>query len=460
MLSERSQTNAQRPLVPKYISFSFLKAPGTSLRRHHILHGVIILLAMLASLWGAVRFVVRFRVASRRLEATPASLSEVDGRAKADCLALQPQYLRNPLIISIYKLNASLRHRHILHGIVILLAVLAPLWGAARFRVASREFEIAPMSLPGVDGRAKAGYLLLQSQYLHSPTITDTYKLEVSSAEAIDSQGRTAAQLTAVSVPEEPKAQQEIKEYRVVDGDNVLAIAEYFGLSVDTVIWANDLGEGNYLKIDQVLRILPVDGVLHKVEEGDTLESIASKYKVAPNAIKGFEPNHIANPSDLQPGQSIIVPGGELETKWRPVPSSRGDSRYASAATPSYTPPKADTTFQWPASGPITQYFGSYHAGIDIAASYGSPIYAVASGKVIEAVKLDWSYGWYLTVDHGNGFQTLYAHCSRFHVGAGEYVNKGQVIASVGSTGKSTGPHLHFEIYRNGGVVNPLNYLP
>lgn len=146
-----------------------------------------------------------------------------------------------------------------------------------------------------------------------------------------------------------------------------------------------------------------------------------------------------------------------------PAPAPAPASAVSAPAAPPPAPQSAQaasTGFNWPASGPIFQYFWSGHSGLDISPPYGSPIYASASGKVILADKLSYGYGWYLIIDHGNGYTTLYAHTSQFLVGVGDYVEQGQLIARVGATGLATGPHVHFEIRLNGQPLDPLNFLP
>ena len=241
--------------------------------------------------------------------------------------------------------------------------------------------------------------------------------------------------------------------YKVAPGDTVSEIADRFGISVETVIWANDLWNPEGLQIGDELVILPVSGVLHTVASGDNVNDLALRYDVSAESIVEF--NDLADPSFLQVGDKLIVPNGRIQPA-RPSSSSRGGrSSQQQAST------LASGSFRWPAAGNITQYFGEYgHSGLDIAAQHGSPVYASDAGRVVTALKLGTGYGWHLVIDHENGYQTLYSHLSRFDVDYGERVYKGQTIGLVGSTGLSTGPHLHFEVFQNGVRVNPLKFLP
>jgi len=250
------------------------------------------------------------------------------------------------------------------------------------------------------------------------------------------------------------KPRSEIIEYRVRPGDTVSTIAEKFGVSVDTIRWENDLKSVKDIKPDQVLRILPVTGVLHKVRHGDTIYSIAKKYQVDPQAIVDWPYNSFANDETfaLAVGQELIIPDG---VKPKEVPT---------APRPQYAQiPGAGVgtgQFVWPTAGHISQGFSWYHKAIDIANKNAPDILAADGGTVVIA---GWvaptAYGNHIVIDHGNGFATLYAHLSQLYVSAGQKVVKGQAIGKMGTTGRSTGIHLHFEIRQNGVAQNPLNFL-
>ncbi len=250
-------------------------------------------------------------------------------------------------------------------------------------------------------------------------------------------------------------AAKSAETYVVQPGDTVVALAGRFGITPDTILSANGELAGNpdLLKLGQELTILPVSGVLHIVEEGDTLESIVEQYKADMDAVIAYSDNHLSEPYELTPGQRIVLPGGTL-----PPPSGR---RYAPAGSSSgLSTIPATGRFMWPTTGRITQYPWGRHTAIDMGTPTGTPIYAADAGYVTTAGWSNVGYGQYVVIDHGNGYCTLYAHMSAILVKAGQSVPKGEMIGRVGSTGKSTGAHLHFEIRKNGVQQNPLNYLP
>lgn len=251
--------------------------------------------------------------------------------------------------------------------------------------------------------------------------------------------------------------EQGVQAYEVVRGDTLSEIAAAFGLQTETLLWANDLSDADLLSIGQRLRIPPVDGVIHQVQEGDTLESLAAKYKVEPSAIQGYAANGLKEAGSLVVGSELIIPGGEKEERWRPRPAVRGVTRPQVIAS-SAAPPSA-AGFAWPTYGPIFQYFSGYHPGIDISPPYGTPVYAAASGRVVETPRTR-DFGLYVLVDHGDGFRTMYSHLSGFAVEPGEGVERGELLGWVGTSGIATGPHLDFRIFANGVAVNPLSYLP
>ncbi|WP_448594587.1 peptidoglycan DD-metalloendopeptidase family protein, partial [Thermoflexus hugenholtzii] len=265
-------------------------------------------------------------------------------------------------------------------------------------------------------------------------------------------------------IPERPR--RGIITYTVQAGDTLFGIAEKFKLRPETILWANyDVlqDDPHMLEIGQVLNIPPVDGVLHVVKEGETLEAIAQKYKVSPEAIRNAEWNGLMEGGEPQVGQVLIVPGGTRPfAGWTPPRQAyvvvAGGKRLPSGACPSVqVPPLGTGSFVWPVNSRWRSGydFTAYHPGVDFAGRLGDPVYAADAGTVVYAGWSTVGYGNLIVLDHGNGYQTYYAHLSAIFVGCGQQVAKGATIGLVGSTGRSTGPHLHFEIRGPGGFVNP-----
>ncbi len=249
----------------------------------------------------------------------------------------------------------------------------------------------------------------------------------------------------------------DVTQYTVAQGDTLSMIADKFGISVDTIRWQNNLGSRDAIKAGQVLEILPITGISHKVKKGDTVYSIAKKYDVDPQVIVNYPFNSFTNDETfaLAIGQVIIVPDGVMpqEIPWSPGVRVK-------QLTPDAGTVVASGQFIWPAGGTISQRFVWYHKGLDIANKGGPDILAADAGTVMVAGWPDnYGYGNRVMIDHGNGYKTLYAHLSRIHVVPGQRVNRGDSIGKMGSTGRSTGIHLHFEVIENGVRLNPLTVL-
>lgn len=250
------------------------------------------------------------------------------------------------------------------------------------------------------------------------------------------------------------------EHYVVEGGDTVSTIAEQFGVSSRTILWANGLSDSDFIKPGQQLKIPSVSGYLYAVKSGDTVASIAQKYKGNEQQI--LEANSLPLADALQSGSEIIIPGGEPPA---PVAVAQPRNLFQQVFTRGDNPPANAPTsrarFLWPTPNHrINQYYrGRYHTGIDIEGTYSSPIYA-SSGGTVEFASSDRSgYGLHVIINHGNGLRTLYGHASKIFVSVGQHVNQGQTIAMVGSTGRSTGTHLHFEIRIGGSPLNPLAYF-
>ncbi|WP_324715974.1 M23 family metallopeptidase [Carboxydochorda subterranea] len=234
-----------------------------------------------------------------------------------------------------------------------------------------------------------------------------------------------------------------IYTHQVQPGETLWDIAQRYGTDVDTVASANGLYDLDYLKPGQVLDVPNVRGVVHTVGRGETLSQIARSYGVSVDRI--VRGNAIVDPDHLTPGMRIVIPGASSRTVDRLVVAGR-----------------LQRAFSWPARGGISSPFGwrwgRMHEGIDIAVNTGTPVRAAAPGRVVYA-RWGGSYGYLVSVDHGDGVETRYAHNSRIVVREGQAVRRGQVLAYSGNTGNSTGPHVHFEVRFRGRAVNPLAYL-
>ena len=204
-----------------------------------------------------------------------------------------------------------------------------------------------------------------------------------------------------------------------------------------------------------MLKIPPVTGVVHTVVSGETVYSIAKKYNTTAQNIVNFIFNDFTDIDTfaLRAGQTLFVPDGVIEPE-QPKYTAMAP-QYASALAGV----RGSANFIWPTTGIITQYPTWYHMAYDIASNGGPAIIAADTGTVTYAGCIDWGYGCHVMVDHGNGYSTLYGHMSVISVSAGQAVNQGQQLGIMGSTGRSTGPHLHFEIRSGGTLLNPADFL-
>jgi hypothetical protein len=272
----------------------------------------------------------------------------------------------------------------------------------------------------------------------------------------------------------------DVSTYTVEKGDNIFDIAGKFNLKPETILWGNYyvlVDNPTNLRPGQVLNILPVDGVYYEWHSGDGLNGVAEFYGVTPEAIIDWPGNNLdraalgdlSNPS-IEPGTWIVVPGGEREfVTWSAPRISRDNPAVAKVLGPGacgtiVDGPVGVGTYIWPT---VQKFVSGYkyspetnHWGIDIGGTTGDAIFASDNGVVVYSGWNDWGYGNVVVVDHGFGWQTLYAHLSAINVGCGGYVYQGDVIGYMGSTGNSSGPHLHFEMRSEEyGRPNPLNFL-
>jgi len=252
-----------------------------------------------------------------------------------------------------------------------------------------------------------------------------------------------------------------IQEYVVADGDTISKIASKFGISVNTILWANNLSFSSYVKPGQKLVIPSMSGVIYKIAKGDTISKISQKYGIP--AAKINEANGLAD-GGLVVGKNLIIPGGVLIETPKPRTVARAPNQIppkGSTLPSDNTPVSGTGRMIWPnGCQRITQYFkGWLHTGVDIACPWGTPLKAADSGRVSRVQYGTTGYGYNVIIEHGGGISTLYGHMSSIDVVQGQYVEKGEVIGAEGSTGRSTGPHVHFEVRINGAKVNPLSYI-
>jgi murein DD-endopeptidase MepM/ murein hydrolase activator NlpD len=254
-------------------------------------------------------------------------------------------------------------------------------------------------------------------------------------------------ELTGVPEPDEYSRPQMLTfgSYTLEKGDIIGNIAVWAGLNEDTLISVNNVKNARLMQIGQVLKIPNQDGIYYTVKIGDSLESIAEKYKTTASHITAA--NELFSAA-LAPNDSLFIPGGRMN--WEDRQEINGD------------------LFIWPCTGYVTSPYGyrmapfagsrQFHSGIDIGAVMGSPVRAAMAGRVSQA-GWDDSFGNCILISHHSGYRTFYGHLSVIRVKPGAYVATGERIGSIGNTGLSTGPHLHFTVYKNGVTVNPRSLI-
>ena len=294
-------------------------------------------------------------------------------------------------------------------------------------------------------------FAALISPYISSALLESKDNLQ---AEAFDGTYVVAEDVFETTASKKPR--DEIIQYTVQKGDTVSTVAERFGISEDTIRWANDI-TGDNIRVGEDIDILPVSGVAHKVKAGDTVYTIADKYDANPQAVVDFPFNDFANPQtfSLIVGQYVIVPDGVPPQVPAAAPARRQFVATGDVAV-------GASGFSWPVRGTLNQYFAWYHPGIDIGADVGTPVVAATSGTVsaVYTGGYNGGYGIHVIISGDNGYTTLYAHLSGVNVSSGQRVGAGSTtIGWVGMTGRTTGPHLHFEVRGGAGGVNPLGVL-
>jgi len=232
---------------------------------------------------------------------------------------------------------------------------------------------------------------------------------------------------------------EQIKEHKVKKGDSLWTIAREHNIDIDTLIGANDINDMNRIKPGEVIKILPVKGIIYKIGPGENLSIIADKFEISIKRV--IDSNQIADPERVYPGKMLILPGAKPEFGYRD---------------------RLEKLFIKPINARISSYFGRrwgrMHEGLDYATNIGTQVRAAGDGKVVYS---GWArgYGQTIIIEHQKGLRTLYGHNSKLLVGSGEWVSRGELISKSGNTGTTTGPNMHFEVQVNGRPTNPLSYL-
>jgi murein DD-endopeptidase MepM/ murein hydrolase activator NlpD len=292
-----------------------------------------------------------------------------------------------------------------------------------------------------------------------SPFLADTYPLFEGQQNNLSVSSPSSKESIVVSSDvfqtiKSTRPRDKILDYTVERGDTLSTIAQKFDISIETLRWANNL-YGDNITVGDSLKILPVTGIAYKVVKGDSVYSIAKKLDTDPQKIVDFPFNDFANAEtfSLVEGQILIVPDGvkpaEQPTYRRQVYIASGPVTFSGLG------------FTWPAHGIVSQFASWYHMALDIAAAYGTPVVAAQNGVVTGVSVGGWDYGYGTNVYVKNGdTETHYSHFSGVNVSVGQQVNAGStVLGWIGMTGRTTGPHVHFEVRKGGVLVNPLPYL-
>jgi len=346
--------------------------------------------------------------------------------------------------------------------VATILVMLVMVWVLQRFYINADGSMVTQLQIPD------PALNLEESQLLMPPL-------------SVDIQTIAAVQRdTAVDTILPVRNRTSLNYYTVEAGDTLFSIAARFGLSPETVLWSNryTIGDDPHLILPgQELVIMPVDGTLHIWSAGEGLNGVAEYYQVTPEDIINYPGNNLnlaslgdlSNPN-IDPGTSLIIPGGKGEySDWRVPRITREDPAVALNVGPGACPESYDgvlgtLNFTWPVSSHSLSGYdyapSANHYGIDIGGQTGDPVFTVDNGVVVYAGWNDWGYGNMVVVDHGQGWQSLYAHMSTFEVICGQEGYRGDVIGTIGETGTAIGPHLHFELRNDDyGRVNPWDFL-
>jgi murein DD-endopeptidase MepM/ murein hydrolase activator NlpD len=314
---------------------------------------------------------------------------------------------------------------------------------------------------------ANAGYLRLPVLLSTVPSVLARHQAEATAIAAPSETAAAAAETPALAqtTPSATAAAQPpYFTYTIQPGDTVDSIANAYGIDPNYIIWNNPLvsSDPDVLLVGATLVVPSTDGLVYNVTLGDNLNAIADAYGIDVNSIINYAPNGISSPDTVVEGLVLMLPGAIGYTP-EPAQAPSYEEPIPAAAEPEPVyQPAASVGYIWPYYSSLSTYFSGYHPGIDLDGfgNYGAAIVAAASGTVVLAAYDDYGYGYHVIISHDDGSQTLYAHLSDIWVGQGQYVGQGEAIGALGSTGYSTGAHLMFNLYIGGVPVDPLAYLP
>jgi len=311
-----------------------------------------------------------------------------------------------------------------------------------------KDIFFAPDDDTEVDTSATAQTIPLFKAVVMDTTLTSAESSDDASSESLQA---TTGSLRVSTEDIDYPVDDTISVYEVKKGDSLATVAKLFNVSKNTIIWANDLKSERIVPGDTLV-ILPMTGVKYSAKKGDTVTSIARKYKADADDIAKF--NGIARDATLSVGDIVLVPEGEIAVTTT-TKSKTGKVTVITKVLDSYGKAEPSGYFVRPLAGGRKTQGLHGHNGIDFGAPVGTPVYASASGRVILARSGGYNggYGSMVIIAHGDDIQTVYAHLSQVNVVTGQTVSQGQTIGRVGNTGRSTGPHLHFEVR---GAKNPF----
>lgn len=369
-----------------------------------------------------------------------------------------------------FRASRLISGRYSMHAFVIIVVVTTGLMGVFSSSVRAEDVGQESALYKWVSGQEEKTTIVIRSdmergkpvRYLGNSLLLSQQDIDFHSPEdeyvgLTTESGAIIAPLIAEGAPS-VAPRSDVFAYTVETGDTLGGIANKFGISISTLLSSNQLTVRSTIRPGDTMQILPVDGVTHKVKSGDTVLAIAKKYQA--DAKKIVEFNRLANSADLRIGEVLIVPGG-IPPAAIPRPRTLAN---AFKTTPQKLPLNIGSVvgsgrMGWPTDlRTITQYFGWKHTGLDVDCHFTNNNYAADDG-IVQFSGWKGGYGLTVEVNHGNGIVTRYGHHAKLYVSNGQSVSRGTPLGLCGTTGRSTGTHLHFEVITGGKFRNPLEYL-